>query len=75
MRLYNEPGNADMTQRLLELLLKGQMLPNLELDWMDDFKSEFSNKTIDFLSQQIKRDDLPDKVLLCATDTIFQYDF
>ncbi len=75
MRLYNEPGNADMTQRLLDLLLKGQMLPNLELDWMDDFKSEFSNKTIDFLSQQIKRADLPDKVLLCATDTIFQYDF
>lgn len=75
IRLYSEPDNADSAQRLLELLLKGQMLPNLELDWMDDFKSEFSNKTIDFLCQQIKRIDLPDKVLLCATDTIFQYDF
>lgn len=75
MRLYSEPGNGDSAQRLLELLLKGQMLPNLELDWMDDFKSEFSNKTIDFLSQQLKRKDLPGKVLLCATDTIFQYDF
>ena len=75
MRLYDEPDNVDSAQRLLELLLKGQMLPNLELDWMDDFKSEFSNKTIDFLCQQLKRKDLPDKVLLCATDTIFQYDF
>ena len=75
MRLYSEPDNVDSAQRLLELLLKGQMLPNLELDWMDDFKSEFSNKTIDFLCQQLKRKDLPDKVLLCATDTIFQYDF
>lgn len=75
MRLYNEPDCSDSAQRLLELLLKGQMLPNLELDWMDDFKSEFSNKMIDFLCQQLKRSDLPDKVLLCATDTIFQYDF
>lgn len=75
MRLYNEPDCSDSAQRLLELLLKGQMLPNLELDWMDDFKSEFSNKMIDFLCQRFKRSDLPDKVLLCATDTIFQYDF
>ena len=75
MRLYGQPGAADSAPRLLELLLKGQMLPNLELDWIDEFKSDFSNRTIDFLSRQLSRKDLSDKVLLSTTDTIFQYDF
>ena len=61
--------------RLLELLLKGQMLPNTELDWIDEYKSAFSNATIDFLCRQLRREDLTDKAILQAANTIFQHDF
>ena len=76
LRLFEEGvvGEEDV-DRLLELLLKGQMLPNTELDWIDEFKSAFSNATIDFLCRQLRREDLSDKTLLQAANTIFQHDF
>jgi two-component SAPR family response regulator len=76
LRLFEEGvvGEEDV-DRLLELLLKGQMLPNTELDWIDEYKSAFSNATIDFLCRQLRREDLSDKTLLQAANTIFQHDF
>ena len=73
-RLLSEGPGADV-DALLELLLKGPLLPNTELDWVDGYKSSFSNTTIDFLSRQLRREDLPDKTLLQAANTIFQHDF
>ena len=73
-RLLSEGAGADV-DALLELLLKGPLLPNTELDWVDGFKSTFSNTTIDFLSRQLRRDDLPEKTRLQAANTIFLHDF
>ena len=75
LRLFREGNGEEDVDRLLELLLKGQMLPNTELDWIDDYKSAFSNATIDFLCRQLKREDLHDKTRLQAANTIFQHDF
>lgn len=44
-------------------------------DWIDEYKSAFSNATIDFLCRQLRREDLSDKTLLQAANTIFQHDF
>lgn len=74
-RLFGEGAGGENVDRLLELLLKGPMLPNTELDWVDGFKSAFSNKTIDFLCRQLRRDDLSDATVLQAANTIFQHDF
>ena len=76
LRLFGEgvAGEEDV-DRLLELLLRGQMLPNSELDWLDEYKSDFSNATIDFLCRQLRRTDLPDQTILQAANTIFQHDF
>ena len=74
-RLFGEGVAGEDVDRLLELLLRGPMLPNTELDWVDGFKSAFSNHTIDFLCRQLRRKDLPDPTLLQAANTIFQHDF
>ncbi len=66
---------SDKIGLLLELLLKGVMLPNVELDWVDEFKGEFSNTTIDFLCNQLQRTDLSNRTMLEIADTIFKYDF
>jgi DNA-binding SARP family transcriptional activator len=74
-RLFGEGAAGEDVDRLLELLLRGPMLPNTELDWVDGFKSAFSNHTIDFLLRQLRREDLPDATLLQAANTVFQHDF
>ena len=75
-RLFKEAsaGEEDV-DRMMELFLRGTILPNTELDWIDDFKSAFSLSAIDFLSRQLSRTDLSDRTLLKAADTILQHDF
>ena len=75
MRIFNDQATENNVNRLLELMLRGMMLPSIELDWVDSFKSEFSNRTIDFLTKQMERDDLPEDVLISAADTVFQHDY
>ena len=74
-RLFREGTGEEDVDRLLELFLRGTMLPNTELDWVDDFKSDFSSSAIDFLIRQLSRTDLSDRTLLKAADTIMQHDF
>ena len=74
-KLLKAESSEENINHMLELLLKGMMLPNMEQDWIDEFKSEFSNTTIDFLSSQLYRGDLSEDVLISACDTIFQHDF
>ncbi len=49
----NEMIDMDDLTRLLELLNQGAFLPNIQFDWVDDFKTEFSNNAIDLLLQLI----------------------
>lgn len=68
-------GNQDTLEKLVELLLRGVMLPNVEEDWVDSFKNDFSNRTIDFLTGLLRNSDLSDTFLLRIADTLFQHDF
>ena len=75
-RLFTEQnGNQDTLEKLVELLLRGVMLPNVEEDWVDSFKNDFSNRTIDFLTGLLRNSDLSDTFLLRIADTLFQHDF
>jgi LPXTG-motif cell wall-anchored protein len=54
LRLIGKIQDGEITQkedlmRLLELLGYGNLLPNIQLEWIDNFKSDFSNKVIDTL--------------------------
>jgi DNA-binding SARP family transcriptional activator len=75
-RLFTEqPRSQETLEKLVELLLRGVMLPNVEEDWVDSFKNDFSNMTIDFLTGLLRNSDLSDAFLLRIADTLFQHDF
>lgn len=74
LKLFDESDGENL-DRLLELLFNGMMLPNVELDYVDSFKSDFSNKTLDLLSSLLKQEELPDSLKMKIADTLFQHDF
>jgi DNA-binding SARP family transcriptional activator len=61
---------------LLRYVRKGNLLPNIQANWIDPFKSEISNKVIDVLLAHSGELDMDrdDKVLLSIADSIFNYD-
>ncbi|MDR1436635.1 MAG: hypothetical protein LBI65_00810 [Candidatus Symbiothrix sp.] len=71
---FKNPAQID---KLLELLLRGVLLPNTEIDWLDHFKSDFSNITIDFLIRLSRKEkyQLDDQLRLKIADTLFLHDF
>lgn len=78
LRLFSESDNStdgENIDRLLELLFNGVMLPNVELDYVDNFKSSFSNDTLDLLSGLIQKPELSNSLKLKIADTLFQHDF
>ncbi len=74
IRLFSD-NNGENLDRLLELLFNGMMLPNVELDYVDSFKSNFSNHTLDLLSGLIQQPELPNSLKLKIADTLFQHDY
>lgn len=74
LHLYKEHNSQDL-EKLIELLLRGMMLPNVENDWVDKFKNEFSNNTIDLLCKLLGQEDLTDTLKLKIADTLFQHDY
>lgn len=56
-RLQNAFNEEDLL-RLHEILSLGQMLPNIQFEWIDNFKTDFSNATIDVLTHIINQKNL-----------------
>ena len=76
IRLFKEQQkDGKSLEQLIELLLRGVMLPNVENDWVDLYKNDFSNNTIDFLTGLLKKQDLSETFMLKIADTLFQHDF
>lgn len=73
--LFNAQENEENISRIVELLLRGAMLPNTEIDWLDVYKGEFSNLTIDLLCKLLERDDVPNALKIKVANTIFMHDF
>ncbi|GHV27048.1 hypothetical protein FACS1894176_08540 [Bacteroidia bacterium] len=60
---------------LQELLMYGQLLPYTQADWLDKFKSDYSNDAIDILYNLLCGDIIKDeKLKLQIADTIFLFD-
>jgi two-component SAPR family response regulator len=67
--------DAEQTNRLLELFLRGVLLPNTEIDWIDNYKSDFSNLTIDMLTKLVHEDDcMNNELRLKIADTLLLHD-
>jgi len=71
----DDPGKLN---RLLELLSYGNMLPNIQYEWIDNFKSDFYNLIIDILIQFLESENQPLKnnfgILIKISDVILTFD-
>jgi len=74
-KLFKESGNEENIVKLLELLLRGVMLPNTEIDWLDGYKGDFSNFTIDFLVRLLEKAEINENLKVRVANTIFMHDF
>jgi len=61
---------------LLEMISAGDLLPNIQEDWMDNFKAEYSNQVLDVLLLIIDHKSIAEntKLLLNIADVILSLD-
>lgn len=74
LRLYRDGKSKSDVNHLLELLLRGGLLPDTSEEWTTGFKNEFSIMTVDFLSGQLSRNDFPESILMQSALTVLRYD-
>lgn len=75
-RMEADNNEQEVYAQILELLLYGPLLPDLRFDWLDDFKSVYSNSSIDWLDNLLviegkKRNA---RLILRIADTMFLHD-
>jgi DNA-binding SARP family transcriptional activator len=54
----NKGKNISSIQRLLSIVSVGDLLPNMQVEWADAFKSDFSNDLIDLFLQLIQQKEI-----------------
>lgn len=70
-------SDKEGVNKLLQILNKGSLLPNTEEEWLDPFKSNFSNLVIDFLTELVYSNQymLSDNLKLKIADMLFTHDY
>jgi len=71
----NNRTNKDI-KRLIGIVSSGELLPNLQIEWIDSFKADFANDLVDLLLD-IARQDKPEIALqerIGLTDSILIHD-
>ena len=74
LRLYRDGKTKSDVNHLLALLLRGELLPDSSEEWIGKFKNNFSNKTVNFLSGQLSRNDFPESIIMQSALTVLHYD-
>lgn len=74
MRLVDEYESEKDLSCLLSLVLRGPLLPNLEDEWVSEFKNEYSSMVLSFLNEQIDNPGMSESVRIRLADTIMLYD-
>lgn len=74
LRLYREGKSKSDVHHLLELLLRGELLPDSSEEWTAGFKNDFSMTTVVFLSEQLSRNDFPESIIMQSALTVLHYD-
>lgn len=74
MRLVDESDSNQDLSRLLSLVLRGPLLPNLEDEWITEFKNEHASMVLTFLNQQMDNEGLTESIRVKLADTIMLYD-
>lgn len=53
---YEDNTDGETSARTLELLFEGPLLPNYSFEWLDKFKSDYSNAAISLLTRRLNRE-------------------
>jgi two-component SAPR family response regulator len=72
----NEDTNTADIKRLLSIVSRGELLPNVQTEWVDAFKSEFSDELVDLFMNVIhqKKTQFSDATYVDMANTIFIHD-
>ena len=64
------------TEQILEFASKGTLLPEVNADWIDKYKSDYSSKLTDFLLKAITNENIKDdlELLLRISNVLFLFD-
>lgn len=74
LRLYRTEATLVDADKLLSLLYKGDPFANMNDEWLNEFRQEFSVMTVAFLSQLLSHDNLSPATHLKISETIIRYD-
>lgn len=79
LKAYNEGEFIDSDEnldRMLEILLYGPLLQGYEIEWLDEFKDDYSCFSIDLLNKLLrqKTEEGKDKLVLRIADIMFLHD-
>ena len=68
----NNTSNEDIISRIVTISSSGPLLPNINTEWADDYKSEFSTRLVDTLLETIYKLEIKNnpKLLLKISDVI-----
>lgn len=73
--LFQSPKRLrEQEVQLLKVLLHGVILPDMDAEWAEPFKSSFADSTINLLCEWLKSALWTDDIKLMMTDLLFQYD-
>lgn len=72
----NNTSNEDIISRIVTISSSGPLLPNINTEWADDYKSEFSTRLVDTLLETIYKLEIKNnpKLLLKISDVILIHD-
>ena len=74
-KIKNNPEQKEqLLPEVMDFLMSGPLLPHTQIDWIDKFKSDYTNLAIDFLNRLLQEEDTDDATKLQLTDVIFLYD-
>lgn len=71
---YNQFSDEQINE-IIYLLSRGALLPDAEHEWLDKYKNDFSNRTIDMLYHLLEDKALQDSTKLKICDILFQLDY
>lgn len=74
LRLCDSAVSLEDVNRLCSLFFRGEMLPNMDEEWLKGFKDECSSLAMSFLGRQLDRPDIPENIRLQVADTLVLYD-
>lgn len=75
LNLFQSPKRLrEQDIQLLKVLLHGVILPDMDAEWAEPFKSSFADSTINLLCEWLKSDQWTDDIKLKMTDLLFRYD-